>query len=363
MASLTCVAYSWRLESIAGMASEPEGRNGRKTRLELTWIGKENRPRLTESLQQRTIAIPKITVTPRDGAASGFRDFDLDCSAIRQSYAAQDILTIDLTDNSAHRLGADKMRSLELQLENYIVRNLMDYDDIDYMSNAELLYKLAGQLIAHLRSYLEDENQVLSVLYANQKPFAGIVRGQMLQHFEQPETGFDVKVTRNFQVLSESFASADADQHAVDFHQTVTDLQGIRSMVFGGFARCCYSRQRFDSDTERRFAVILDRDALRWLKPNANDLHIYYSHDEKYHPDFVVETAAGKYICETKAAGDMDDDIVKLKAKAATAWCEHASLQDDKPWRYVLIPHSAVQHSASLEGLAAQYSRYTAVGA
>lgn len=315
--------------------------------------------RLTESLQQRIIAIPRITVMPRDGAPSGFRDFDLDCSGIRQSYAAQDILTIDLTDNSAHRLGADKMRSLELQLENYIVRNLMNYDDIDYMSNSELLYKLAGQLIGHLRSYLEDEDQVLSVLYANQKPFAGIVRGQMLQHFEQPETGFDVKVTRNFQVLSESFASADADQHAVDFHQTVTDLQGIRSMVFGGFARCCYSRQRFDSDTERRFAVILDRDALRWLKPNANDLHIYYSHDEKYHPDFVVETATGKYICETKAAGDMDDEVVKLKAKAATAWCEHASLQDDKPWRYVLIPHSAVQHSASLEGLAAQFSGHT----
>ena len=90
------------------------------------------------------------------------------------------------------------MRSLELQLENYIVRNLMDYDDIDYMANAELLYKLSGQLIAHLRSYLIDEDQVLSVLYANQKPFAAIVRGQMQQHFEQPETGFEVKVTRSF---------------------------------------------------------------------------------------------------------------------------------------------------------------------
>ena len=43
------------------------------------------------------------------------------------------------------------MRSLELQLENYIVCNLMDYDDIDYMANAALLYKLSGQLIAHLR--------------------------------------------------------------------------------------------------------------------------------------------------------------------------------------------------------------------
>jgi type III restriction enzyme len=313
--------------------------------------------KLTESLQQRMIAIPRITVTPRDGAASGFRDFDLDCSAIRQSYTAQDILTIDLTDNSAHRLGADRMRSLELQLENYIVRNLMDYDDIDYMANSELLYKLSGQLIAHLRSYLEDEDQVLSVLYANQKPFAGIVHAQMLAHFLQPETGFDVKVTRNFQILSESFASADDDQHAVDFHDTVTDLQGIRSMVFGGFQRCCYSRQRFDSDTERRFAVILDRDAVRWLKPNANDLRIYYSHDEKYHPDFVVETAKAKYLCETKAANDIDDVVVKLKAKAAMVWCQHASLNDEKPWKYVLIPHSAVQHAATLEGLVVQYSQ------
>lgn len=311
--------------------------------------------KLTESLQQRMIAIPRITVTPKDGSGSGFRDFDLDCSTIRQSYAAQDILTIDLTDNSASRLGASRMRSLELQLENYVVRNLMDYDDIDYMANAELLYKLSGQLITHLRSYLHDEDQVLSVLYANQKPFAAIIRGQMQQHFEQPETGFQVKVTRSFQMLSESFASADAGQHAVDFHETVTDLQGIRSMVFGGFTRCCYSRQRFDSDTERRFAVILDRDSQRWLKPSARDLHIYYSHEAKYHPDFVVETVNGKYICETKAANEMQDPVVLLKTKAAKAWCEHASVSDDKPWTYVLIPHSAVQHAASFYGLVATY--------
>jgi type III restriction enzyme len=313
--------------------------------------------KLTEALQQRMIAIPRITVTPKDGAGSGFKDFDLDCSAIRQSYAAQDILTIDLTDNTASRLGASRMRSLELQLENYLVRNLMDYDDIDYMANAELLYKLSGQLITHLRSYLTDEDQVLSVLYANQKPFASILRGQMHQHFEQPETGFEVKVTRSFQMLSESFASADAGQHAVDFHLTVNDLQGIRSMVFGGFSRCCYSRQRFDSDTERRFAVILDRDSQRWLKPSARDLHIYYSHEDKYNPDFVVETASRKYICETKAANEMQDVTVLLKAKAAQAWCEHASLSDDKPWVYVLIPHSAVQHAATLDGLVAAFAR------
>ena len=303
------------------------------------------------SFQNRNIAIPRITLTPRDGATSGFLDFDLDTSSIRTGYVAQDILVNTLGENTYDRLSAGTIGKLETRLEDYLVRNLMDFDDIDYMANAELLYKLAGQLLSHLRSYLKDEEQVFGVLYTNQKPFAGIIRGQMLSHFQQPETGFDVKVTRNFQVLTEGFASADAGSELVDFRQTVADPQRIRSLVFGGFSKCCYSRQRFDSDTERRFALILDRDALRWLKPTPHDLHIYYSHEDKYHPDFVVETVDAKYICETKAANEVDDPVVQLKAKAARAWCEHASVEDGKPWKYVLLPHSAIQHSATLDGL------------
>ena len=69
-----------------------------------------------------------------------------------------------------------------------------------------------------------------------------------------------------------------------------------------------------------------------------------------------METAAAKYICETKAANEMEDTTVLLKAKAAQAWCQHASLSDDKPWKYVLISHSAVQHSATFEGLIASYT-------
>lgn len=97
----------------------------------------------------------------------------------------------------------------------------MDFDDIDYLTTSELPYKLAGQLVAHLRSYLADEEQVFGVLYANQKAFAAIIRAQMLNLLRQPETGFEVKVTRNFQVLTESFASAEAGRELVDFRQTV----------------------------------------------------------------------------------------------------------------------------------------------
>ena len=40
----------------------------------------------------------------------------------------------------------------EARLEDYLVFGLIDYDDISYDDHAELLYKLSGQCIQHLRS-------------------------------------------------------------------------------------------------------------------------------------------------------------------------------------------------------------------
>ena len=45
----------------------------------------------------------------------------------------------------------------EKRPEDYIVFSLMDFDDIDYFTQADLLYDLAGQMVAHLRAYLSEE--------------------------------------------------------------------------------------------------------------------------------------------------------------------------------------------------------------
>lgn len=47
-------------------------------------------------------------------------------------------------------------------------------------------------------------------------------------------------------------------------------------MLFGGFARCLCLLQKFDSGTERRFAIILQRDELKWLKPAKGQFLIHY---------------------------------------------------------------------------------------
>ncbi|GMR06815.1 MAG: hypothetical protein BMS9Abin25_1441 [Gammaproteobacteria bacterium] len=131
-------------------------------------------------------------------------------------------------------------------------------------------------------------------------------------------------------------------------------------MLFGGFQKCLYPEQKFDSDPERRFAVILenDEDVLKWFKPARGDFQIHYGHDQSYEPDFVVETSDGKFLCEPKRASEVSDDVVQSKADAAAAWCEHATIHAQtygaKPWTYLLIPHDQIAEPMSLSGLVAR---------
>ena len=120
----------------------------------------------------------------------------------------------------------------------------------------------------------------------------------------------------------------------------------MRGMLFGGFRKCLYPIQKFDSDPERRFAVILedDKEVLKWFKPNKGVFQIHYTQDDDaYEPDFVAETKTQKFMCEPKRVSEMTDDIVRAKAKAAALWCKHATDTGDKPWTYLLIPHDKMR--------------------
>lgn len=134
------------------------------------------------------------------------------------------------------------------------------------------------------------------------------------------------------------------------------DLQAkIKQMLFGGFARCLYPMQRFDSDTERRFAVILQRDALKWFKPATGQFQIYYklgTEQPEYIPDFAAEIDNKIFMVETKARADIDTQEVQAKAAAAVRWCKHASDHaasgGSKPWHYLLVPHDIINESRRL---------------
>lgn len=126
-------------------------------------------------------------------------------------------------------------------------------------------------------------------------------------------------------------------------------------MLFGGFARSLYPLQKFDSDSERRFVVILERDALKWFKPAKGQFQIYYklgTEQSEYIPDLIAELDSMILMLEIKGRIDICTPVVQAKATAARRWCKHASDHSisvgGKPWRYLLVPHDEIVESLLL---------------
>ncbi|EPY0340241.1 DEAD/DEAH box helicase [Pseudomonas aeruginosa] len=307
----------------------------------------------TEIVVQQTIDIPRIAVVPTGEVTTGFHAFKLDVSQLHLQPGQREIVGQMLRTNEQFTLAAE-VGLKEQRPEDYIVHALVDFDDIDYFTHADLLYDLAGQMVQHLRGYLS-EDEAISVLDRDRRLIAREIHAQMMAHFWEEATDYEVQVSRGFTELKPCNYTATAGQTAHHFRETVTETSRIKQMLFGGFARCLYPLQKFDSDTERRFAIILERDALKWFKPAKGQFQIYYklgTEQPEYIPDFVAETDATIFMVETKARADINTQEVQAKAAAAMRWCKHASDHaanvGTKPWKYLLVPHDEINESKRL---------------
>lgn len=309
-----------------------------------------------------SIDIPRITIQPVGDVTRGYREFKMDLSRVNYQPVDNEILIQELHRREQHRLMSGTGIVPEEKPEDYLVRGLIDFNDISYDDEAALLYKLAGQTVAHLRSYLKDGEEVLNVLQYHQQGLVNLIHAQMQEHYEEKATAYEAHVSKGFTTLRPNNYLAPADEAARDFRVPVIEKQDIRTMLFSGFRKCLYRVQKFDSDSERRFAVVLenDKEVMKWFKPARGNFQIHYASDASYEPDFVVETKTEKYLCEPKSAGEMEDSEVLAKAKAATEWCGHATEHErrngGKPWTYLLIPHDVITDSKTLNGLAATYA-------
>lgn len=319
----------------------------------------------TELVVQQTIDIPRILVLPKGEVTSGFKPFVLDASSIHYQPVERDILIQSLRTHEQEMLTATGNAQLELRLEDYLVRALMDFDDICYDHHAELLYDLSTQLVNHLRGYLKDDREVLNVVQYYQRQLADFIHAQMQEHHWEKAAGYDVVVSKGFTALKPLAFTAPADEAVHNYRHPVADKSKIAQMVFGGFTRCLYPVQKFESDTERVQSVILDRDATKWFKPSRGQFQLFYkwgADQREYQPDFVAETQDAIYMLEPKMRKEMEDSEVLAKKDAAVRWCKNASDHNakhgGKPWKYLLIPHDVIAENMTLNGLSAQYSVY-----
>ncbi|MDM1273796.1 DEAD/DEAH box helicase [Acinetobacter indicus] len=304
---------------------------------------------VTEVHIQNTIDIPRISVTPSEDVTTGYNHFTLNTQGLHLQPQERELLGQNLRDNSIFSIKAEEV-SHEKTPQDRIVYALIDFDDVDYFTQSELLYDLANQIVSYLKTYLTDD-EVVQVVEQNYQTIANNIHGQMQQHYWEKASNYNVVISRSFVELKQPSFTAAKDIPPQSIRATPPKGVSIKKLLFTDFSKCLMVFQKFDSDTERRFAIILERDSNKWFKPAKGQFQIYYNFQgaqPEYIPDFVVETEKYYLLAETKAENEMTSEEVIIKAQAGSEWCKNASTVSTKPWHYLLIPHNEVVESKRL---------------
>jgi type III restriction enzyme len=314
-----------------------------------------------EVVTQQTIDIPRILVVPKGEMKTGFRPFTLDLNALKYPAVSDELWIQHLRTSQLEVLALGRGGIEEARLEDYVVSGLMGFDDISYDEHADLLYDLAGQTVRHFQTYLSEE-ETRKVLRCYQSDIARFIHAQMQSQYWEEAVDYEVKVSKGFTELKESAYSYSLAEPPADYRVSPEDKSNMARYLFGGFDRCLYPVQKFESEAERKLAMILELDAIKWFKPAKGQFQIFYRQGAdylEYQPDFVAETIDTIFMLEPKASNQMDDPIVLAKKEAAVKWCANASnhtySHDGKAWRYVLIPHNEIATNITIDALAARF--------
>lgn len=313
-------------------------------------------------VEQQTIDIPRILVVPKGEVRSGYKPFQLDLKNVNYPAVSEDIWVQYLRTGEYLTVTPQRGQSEEPRVENYLVRVLVEADDIAYDDHADLLYELAGQAVRHFAGYLKPD-EVCDVVRCYARPIAKRIHTQMQKHYWEEAVDYEVKISKGFTELKPSAYTATADSPPLNFRQSPADKSNMARYLFGGFTKCLYPVQKFQSDAERKLAVILEHDAEKWFKPTKGQFQIFYKSGAdhlEYQPDFVAETAEHIYMLEPKARNELEAADVIAKRDVAVKWCQnataHAKTYDGKPWSYLLLPHDEIAYNMTLAALAQQFT-------
>ena len=325
----------------------------------------------TESFIKLTINIPRIIQTYVQLGSFTFDDFDIDTSDFNDyTPESQKMIIQDIIGHGREEKQAEFFDRYD-DITHYLLVPLVEETIISYQENADLIQKLVRQVIEYIKSYSGSEENTRKILFFNGADIAHKIMLQMKNHLQPAPMELHIKVDSDYGTqTSESYKMlAREGETPLDYRASVHDKSKIKNMVFTGFKKCLFDKQKFDSSTEKDLSEILENasEVLKWFKP-SNDrakeiFNIKYPDDERqlhnYYPDFIVETVSDKYMIETKASNQMTDKTVLAKKDAALKWCEIATdfekQHNGKPWHYLLIPDNTVTLDRTFDKLVRDY--------
>jgi type III restriction enzyme len=258
-----------------------------------------------------------------------------------------------------YKIHTDAIRNNLIPPELTVLQKSFVYaDEADLLNTA--LFGMIADAKRHFLSYLND-GETEKVMRDRQRTIAEIIYAQMNEHFYKEEVSYKAANMRPFTRIEPSFGGKFKTDEIYDLRAPMAASE-VKSKIFSGFRKAGHTLCKFDSDTERTFAVVLENDkaVLRWLRPAPRQFNIYWGHGwvRRYEPDFIVETSDTIYMCEPKASNKMRDADVLEKQEAAEEYCRAASKfnaeNGGKQWKYILVSHDEIRPQSSFTHLIKQ---------
>lgn len=314
-----------------------------------------------DGYRKNIIEIPRMMLVPDDVTAS-FQDFDLDTTnGFDQTVLNEEIMRHSLMDNKVDFIAVQHGAFSRDTPVNQVVSAIIDYPEVDYDRNSELLHKLAKQALDALSRNVGSAGDLRTLVRQFRRPIAANIYGQMMKHFSVSAPKYTAPKVMPF-VAIEDWNFTQSEQYGVEDFRVKVPLAHVPRYVFRGFEKACHREYKFESGTEKDFAIVLenDRTVEKWLRPAQRQFRIYWDKTSRqYMPDFVVETADAIYLVETKKAKEVDSAEVQDKKRAAKEYCRNASDYNaengGKPWHYLLIPHDEVRSNSTFEFFVSRY--------
>ena len=318
---------------------------------------------LIEQKIQFTIDIPDVILMSKGEQKLLFDDFDISTLFLNLRTPSDEILIENLADNEVSTIEDTSFISLPDTNENVILSELLNLDPmIIYDENADLLYKIIGQALAHIGKDKSESDLTKTVAFYK-KDIARDLYDQLKHHSHLSVPEYEVKVINHVTpILQEEYTKFREDE--IVKYTTSIPAYEIKKKVVGYYEKACHTAYKFDCVPEHVFSIVLERDktVLKWLRPAPRQFKIHWDGARLYEPDFVVETVDSIYIVEIKAHNRTDDSEVKLKAKAAREYCKNVNAvyagTDKKPWKYMLITDDEITRSTTIAQLESNVAYY-----
>ena len=317
---------------------------------------------VANSIIKNNILIPNIRVTISENKGV-IKDFELDTTSLSENILQQEFELIRETIYD-HKRDKIKIQSQSLDIPEFSLLELLKLKpEVDYANNADVLYSLCVQAVTAIKESLSNKETLGDTILTYRGLIVNKIYQQVKQHITIETIAYSKPEVEPYALVLPWNYSKEKEDSLLNFRETVS-AKLLTSKVFNGFSKSCHDKYKFDSVPEKRFAEIIENadEVIKWLRPASKQFNIWYNNNrDRYVPDFVAETAETIYLIEIKAENELEDNIVKMKEKAAIDYCKTATeinlQRGHKAWKYVLIPHDKTDTNMSFGRLVVEYGK------